>query len=507
MATYKHAFETTAADRDRLLEKLNHLGPLAHLPEAFAAQADETSTYGRYWQGPTDVHRQLLQSSSNLTAVETFRALVSTGFVLQHGLVRRRAHVERLIRWQIEQLRDAGVDFDALDAAMCELDIVPESLLFDIGDRRVSTDFVRFFEYFVRMRRTIPLPERAVVLEIGSGYGGLARIVKLHHPACALVLLDIEETLKGAEIYLRYAFPDAVIRYFTPGNPRAPESGEIVLCRVEDSAALKGMTADVAINTWSFGEMPNRHIDRWFRFLNGDNTTRAIFLINHFMMPVCLQSPTARAQLQSAQWLSKIDDRWDIVDFEMHPGSHRSPFWRHCQQGVCVAARLFDSEAAKAEAVAAARAAVRDVYLEDWAQCSIDASVSALDPDGQRVALLSAPETDIDETTIFNMAQAENVLGIVKDDIRFDAQSAFFRLWNHFRLTGSRASLRLLRILLYLKWRPAVKNPSTGAPYSVISGEEYEFGSLVGNGFAGDSGLIVPEWLDRHLQQVVGRSA
>ena len=249
---------------------------------------------------------------------------------------------------------------------MCELDIVPEALLFDVGNRRVSTDFIRFYEYFVRIRQTIPLPERPVVFEIGSGYGGLARIVKLHHPACALLLLDIEETLKGAGIYLRYAFPDAAIRYFTPANPRRPESGEIVLCRVEDSPALTGMTADITINTWSFGEMPNRHIDRWFRFLNDENTTRAIFLVNHFMMPVCLQSPTARAQLQSAQWLSRIDGRWDIVDFEMHPGSHRSPFWRHCQQGVCVAARLFESEAAKAEAVAAARAAVRDVYLEDW---------------------------------------------------------------------------------------------------------------------------------------------
>ncbi len=209
---------------------------------------------------------------------------------------------------------------------MCELDILPDALLFAIANRRVSTDFVRFYEYFARIRRTVPLADRPLVVEIGSGYGGLARIVKLHHPACALLLIDIEETLKGAEIYLRYGFPDAVIRYFTPANPTLPEPGEIVLCRVEDSRDLKGMTADLAINTWSFGEMPNRYIDRWFTFLNHDNTTRAIFLVNHFMMPVCLQSTTARAQLQSAQWLSKIDDRWDIVDFELHPGS--PPFAR-----------------------------------------------------------------------------------------------------------------------------------------------------------------------------------
>ena len=100
------------------------------------------------------------------------------------------------------------------------------------------------------------------------------------------------------------------------------------------------------------------------------------------------------------------------------------------------------------------------------------------------------------------MSQVENILGIIKDDIRHDEHSAFFRLWNDYRLSGSRASLRLLRILLYLKWRPALKNPSTGSPYSVIAGEEYEFGKLVGNDFAGDVSLIVPEWLDWRFKQI-----
>jgi hypothetical protein len=77
---------------------------------------------------------------------------------------------------------------------------------------------------------------------------------------------------------------------------------------VEDAPYVAGVTANVAINTWSFGEMPNRYIDRWFRFLTGAMTARPLFLVNHLMMPVCPHSPTARVQLQSAQWLSRIDD-------------------------------------------------------------------------------------------------------------------------------------------------------------------------------------------------------
>lgn len=500
LATYKHAFTTTAADRDRLLAIA---ATAAADQSAHAApQIDETSTYGRYWQGPTNRHRELLDSLVGESPTETFRALIRTGFVLQHALARNREHIERLITWQMEMLRESGVDFAALDPAICELDILPDELLFDIAGRRLSTDFVRFYEYFAVIQQELALPERPLIAEIGSGYGGLSRILKLHHPHCALLLLDIAETLKGAELYLRHAFPDAVIRYFTPSDPRLPGPGEIVLCRIEDSDRLEGLTIDLAINTWSFGEMPNRYIDQWFSFLNERNTTKALFLLNHFMMQVCLESNTARAQLQSANWLSKIDSRWDVVKFEMHPGSHHAPYWRHCHQGLCVVAKLFDTDADKRRAVDNARAAARDIHLEDWAQFSIDAGSTEGDTQDRRVALLSKPSSRIDETTVFNLTQVENVLGIVKDDIRRDESSAFFRLWNDYRLSGSLASLRLLRILLHLKWRPPLKNPSTGAAYSVIFGEDYEFGRLVGNSFAGDPGLVVPEWLDKRLKQI-----
>lgn len=68
--------------------------------------------------------------------------------------------------------------------------------------------------------------------------------------------------------------------------------------------------------------MPNRHIERWFSFLTESNSTAALFSTNHFMIPVCLESPTARAEFPSARWLPKIDARRDIVEFAIHPGVH-----------------------------------------------------------------------------------------------------------------------------------------------------------------------------------------
>ena len=504
LATYKHAFLTTAADRDRLLAKLSSAGEMTATatPDQTVPQIDDASTYGRYWQEPTERHRELLNSLAGKSATEVFRALILTGFVLQHALARKREHIERLIVWQIETLAKAGIEFAALDPTICELDILPDELIFDIAGRRLSTDFVRFYEYFTIINQKLTLPQKPLIVEIGAGYGGLARILRLHHPDCSLLLLDIAETLTGAELYLKNAFPHSIIRYFTQDDPRPPQPGEIVLCRIEDSHLLKELTIDLAINTWSFGEMPNRYIDQWFRFLNERNTTQSIFLLNHFMMQVCLESNTARAQLQSANWLSKVDARWDVVKFEMHPGSHHAPYWRHCHQGLCVVGKLFESGTDRQRAMDDARDAARDVHLEDWAQFSIDAGGAESGSQDARIALLSKPDSRIDEATVFNLTQVETVLGIMKDDIRRDESSAFFRLWNDFRLNGSRSSLRLLRILLYLKWRPAVKNPSNGTAYSVISGEDYEFGTLVGNEFAGDTGLIVPQWLDQKLTEI-----
>lgn len=485
--SYRHAFESTAKDRDRLALEAAHAPP---------PQVDDSSPYGRYWQFPTDLHRRILNEVGG--SGDLFSRLIETGFVLQHGLIQKRAHIQRLIDCQIEHLRSEGCDLETLDPSVCELAIMPKHLVFQRAGRIISTDLLRFLEYLIAIEKHGLIGPSSTIAEIGAGYGGLARLIKLRHPGARLVLLDIAETLKGAEIYLGAAFPNLTIRYFDPADPTTANS-DFVLCTVENTEKLPEQEFDLAINTWSFGEMPNRHIDFWFSFLNDRNKTSALFLTNHFMMPVCLESPTARAQLLSANWLTKIDARWNIVQFQVHPGVHGSPYWRHFQQGVRVVARLFRSDAERQEAMRHSRSQAEDVYLEDWAQFSVRASTTqaATGPSERRAALLAEPDVLIGEGTVVDMAQAETVLGIIKDDLRRDESSAFFRLWNHYRLTGSKASFRLLRVLLYLKWRPAIKNPDTGVPYSVISGEEYQFGS-----FEDDPNLIVPAWLSRKVRQL-----
>ena len=487
LATYRHAFETTAKDRDRLALEAAHTPP---------PQLDDHSPYGRYWQAPTDLHRQILNESDDTD--DLFSQLIETGFVLQHALFKKKAHIERLIDWQIEHLRLEGCELEKLDAGIQELAIVPEHLVFRRGGRAVSTDLLRYLEYLIAIEKHGLIGAGATIAEIGCGYGGLSRLIKLRHPSAKLVLLDIAETLAGTELYLRAAFPDLSVRRFDPANPLATDA-DFVLCTPEDATRWPGRQFDLAINTWSFGEMPNRYIDFWFDFVNESNTTSALFLINHFMMPVCLESTTARAQLLGGNWLTKIDARWNVLEFKIHPGAHGSPFWRHCHQGVRVITRLFKSDAERDEAARRSGARVADIYLEDWAQFSVkSAAASATNsPLQRRATLLAEPDVSIDDDTVIDMGQAEQMLGIMKDDLRYDETSALFRLWDHYRLTGSGASLRLLRVLLYLKWRPAIKNSATGAPYSVISGEEYQFGL-----FKDDPGLIVPEWMSRKVRQL-----
>ncbi len=492
--TYRHAFETTAADRDRLLRELRHDPP---------PQTDDDEGLGRYWQKPTDIHRDIIAAKAHDggDGPALFRRLIDTGFVLQHALVRNRAHIGRLIDWQITHLRDEGLDVRALPPEIAELNILPAHTLFETEGRIVGTDFLRFLEYLHVVERHGLVPAGATIVEIGAGYGGLARLLKLRHAPATIYLLDIYETLAGAELYLRHAWPQSRIAYFDPSAPQAAAGAEFILCRLEDADALTGLTFDLAINTWSFGEMPNRHIDRWFSFLTEANATTAVFFTNHFMMPICLESPTARAQLRSARWLPKIDGRWDILEFAIHPGVHGCGYWRHFQQGARVVARLFPNQQERRRAAERAERLAHDTYLEDWAQFSVAVETPAADQSARRAALLARPDVRIDDGTVIDMTQAEQVLGIVKDDIRNGMDGAFFRLWNHWRLTGAPASLRLLRVLLYLKWRPALKNPQTGIPYTVISGEDYQFGTLDG-GFSDDSGLIVPPWLSSKLSAI-----
>ncbi len=119
------------------------------------------------------------------------------------------------------------------------------------------------------------LPKRAVIWEIGAGYGGLARILKSYIPNSCHILLDLPETLTYCSYFIAYNFSDKKVAFLSDIIDRLDEVDKIVkeydfiLIPPWISPYIKNESVDLIIDTYSMSEMSKtyanyylKHIDR-----------------------------------------------------------------------------------------------------------------------------------------------------------------------------------------------------------------------------------------------------
>ena len=113
----------------------------------------------------------------------------------------------------------------------------------------------------------------AVVCEIGGGYGCLTRLWwsnPVHQPV-KHIIVDLPESLFFSEIYLSKHFGADQIFYITTRSAPTTEmirKTPIVLCPVAYVDMLAPVSIDLAINTYSMQEMPERYIDFYMNWLD-----------------------------------------------------------------------------------------------------------------------------------------------------------------------------------------------------------------------------------------------
>ena len=125
------------------------------------------------------------------------------------------------------------------------------------------------------------------VVELGGGYGGLARLFLLNSlkPVEKYYVIDLPESLFFCEVFLRANFPDKIIAYITDGGQRPNDEADIVLCPVHHLNSLDGMPFDLLINTGSLGEMPDEYVDFYMKWLDR-MPIRHFYSLNYFAMPL-----------------------------------------------------------------------------------------------------------------------------------------------------------------------------------------------------------------------------
>jgi len=123
--------------------------------------------------------------------------------------------------------------------------------------------------------------ERPLILEIGSGYGGLAYHLKKLLPRARYVLVDIPESLVMSSLYLSTLFPYEDNVLITPANigDLRKETGGFTFVPnyLFDECTAAGLEFDLAINTLSMSEMSEKQVRYYCAGLAGLLGDKGVF--------------------------------------------------------------------------------------------------------------------------------------------------------------------------------------------------------------------------------------
>jgi putative sugar O-methyltransferase len=178
-------------------------------------------------------------------------------------------------------LEKAGTPLRGMPDTIAESDLVGKRAVFQREGRAVSTMFLLHLCAALRIRDHTS--DVQTVLEIGGGYGNLARVLRLFYPKQRYVIVDLLNSLYCSYVFLASHFPGLRLLFVTSESEiRSLNDYDFAFVPTEFFAGLRGRAFDLVVNTCSLGEMPQSTVDTYMHFLNQEAKVRFFYSINRF---------------------------------------------------------------------------------------------------------------------------------------------------------------------------------------------------------------------------------
>lgn len=140
---------------------------------------------------------------------------------------------------------------------------------------RITTNLIRFAYYLSKVidNTKFNYSEPVIACEIGSGYGGLAKLFKTWYPNSTFIMLDLPETLLLASFFIASNFPKARIGYITDFSQKEVLDTErlrqydFILLPWWYIENLTQETIDIYFNFCSMQEMSKEFINYYFEHI------------------------------------------------------------------------------------------------------------------------------------------------------------------------------------------------------------------------------------------------
>ena len=133
-------------------------------------------------------------------------------------------------------------------------------------------------------------------------------------------MVDLPESLFYANSFIGLSFPDARIKYISePTELTDSELNEydFVFVPVQNCNTLAYCTFDVAINTFSFQEMPDASVIFWMNFIQKVVNVKAFYSWNYFLTNKRIQSEAGVDQ-ESNLICPVLDPFWNLKYFHLN---------------------------------------------------------------------------------------------------------------------------------------------------------------------------------------------
>jgi len=155
----------------------------------------------------------------------------------------------------------------------------PEDV-FAIDNHMYTRTLLRYYLQYAYCCQFLSFSSIKTLMEVGSGAGRQAEVLRKLHPGLCLYLFDIPPQLYVCEQYLSAVFPDSIVGYRQTRNMRRlpdPEAGKIFIFSTWRLPQMEGLSWDLHWNATSYEEMEPRQALNFLRFVN-ERTKRYVYL-------------------------------------------------------------------------------------------------------------------------------------------------------------------------------------------------------------------------------------
>ncbi|MDP8245328.1 MAG: putative sugar O-methyltransferase [Candidatus Hinthialibacter antarcticus] len=182
----------------------------------------------------------------------------------------------------VEWFAQNDAPLSSFDITIQESPYTSPEVMMQYQGRNVSTAFMWHLGMAYRIQTK--LPKCNSYLEIGSGYGGLARIVKLLQPDVTYYMLDMDISLYFSYVFVSTNFPEAKCLLVDDAEKinQIDESYDFIFIPTQFIDKLKGLRFDVLVNTQSLSEMTQFAYDRFMDFMQEEIQVRYFYNANRY---------------------------------------------------------------------------------------------------------------------------------------------------------------------------------------------------------------------------------